>query len=44
VTKLRMIIHLMTGLEYLHNRGIVHRELKPRDIIVDSDDSLHLCG
>jgi serine/threonine protein kinase len=31
-------------LEYLHNREIVHRELKPTDIIVESDGSLRICG
>jgi serine/threonine protein kinase len=43
-TKLRMMIQLMTGSKYLHNRGIVHRELKPKDIIVDPDGSLRICG
>jgi serine/threonine protein kinase len=33
-TKLRMIVSLVSGLSYLHNHGIVHLELKPRDLIV----------
>jgi serine/threonine protein kinase len=43
-TKLRMIVSLITGLNYLHNHGIVHRELKPTDLIVESDGSLRVCG
>jgi hypothetical protein len=43
-TKLRMIVSLVTGLNYLHNHGIVHRELKPTDLIVESDGSLRICG
>jgi serine/threonine protein kinase len=43
-TKLRMIVSLITGLEYLYNRGIVHRELKPTDLIVESDGTLRICG
>jgi hypothetical protein len=38
--KLRLIVGLVSGLIYLHNHGIVHRELKPSDIIVDSDGSV----
>jgi serine/threonine-protein kinase len=39
-----MIVSLMSGLHYLHDRGIVHRELKPEDLIVESDGSLRICG
>jgi serine/threonine protein kinase len=42
-TTLRMIVSLITGLNYLHNKGIVHRELKPTDLIVESDGSLLIC-
>jgi serine/threonine protein kinase len=42
-TKLRMIVSLIAGLNYLHNKGIVHRELKPTDLIVESDGSLRIC-
>jgi hypothetical protein len=43
-TKLRLIVSLVSGLNYLHKKGIVHRELKPNDLIVDSDGSLRICG
>jgi hypothetical protein len=43
-TKLRMIVSLISGLAYLHNNGIIHHELKPRDLIVDQDGSIRICG
>jgi serine/threonine protein kinase len=43
-TKLWMILSLASGLIYLHFRGIVHRELKPTDLIVEKDGSLRICG
>jgi serine/threonine protein kinase len=39
-----MIVSLLTGLHYIHHHGIVHRELKPTDLIVESDGSLRVCG
>jgi hypothetical protein len=39
-TKLRMIVGLVSGLNYLHNQGIVHRELKPTDLIITENGSL----
>jgi serine/threonine protein kinase len=41
-TKLRMIMSLVSGLKYLHDHGIVHRELKPSDLIVLEDGSLRI--
>jgi serine/threonine protein kinase len=43
-TKLRMIVSLMSGLTYLHGNGIVHRELKPSDLIVQADGTLKISG
>lgn len=31
------------GLEYLHNRRILHRDVKPGNILVDSNGSVKLC-
>jgi [calcium/calmodulin-dependent protein kinase] kinase len=39
-TKLGMIVGLVSGLNYLHHQGIVHRELKPRDLIITENGSL----
>jgi hypothetical protein len=40
--KLRMILSLISGLQYLHNHGVVHRELKPSDLIVSEDGSIEI--
>jgi serine/threonine protein kinase len=41
-TKLRVILSLVSGLNYLHNHGIVHRDLKPTDLLVGRDGSLFI--
>jgi serine/threonine protein kinase len=40
--KLRMILSLVSGLQYLHGEGIVHGELKPSDLIVSKDGSIEI--
>jgi hypothetical protein len=40
----KILFNLITGLEYLHRQGIVHRELKPSDIIIEADGSARICG
>jgi serine/threonine protein kinase len=42
--KLRMIVSLICGFHYLHSQGVVHREVKPSDLIVQSDGSIRICG
>jgi serine/threonine protein kinase len=39
-TKLRMIVGLVSGLNYLHNQGIVHRELTPTNCIIAENGSV----
>jgi hypothetical protein len=43
-TKLRMIVSLVSGLNHLHSKGIVHHELKPTNLIVQPDGSIRFCG
>jgi serine/threonine protein kinase len=43
-TKLRMIVSLVSGLNFLHKHGIVHRELKPNDLIIQANGSLRISG
>jgi serine/threonine protein kinase len=40
--KLRMILSIISGFQYLHSEGIVHRELKPSDLIVSEDGSIEI--
>jgi hypothetical protein len=42
--KLRMIVSLISGFQYLHDHGVVHCEVKPSDLIVQSDGSIRICG
>jgi serine/threonine protein kinase len=42
--KLGLIVSLVSGLNYLHKNGIVHRELKPNDLIIESNGTLRVCG
>jgi serine/threonine protein kinase len=37
-----MIVSLISGLNYLHNNGIIHRELKRTDQIVRVDGTVRI--
>jgi len=37
-----MIVEILTGLNYLHSNGIVHRNLKPENILVGSNGKLKI--
>jgi serine/threonine protein kinase len=42
--KLRIITGLISGFQYLHSQGVVHREVKPSDLIVQKNGSILICG
>ncbi|XP_072230200.1 eukaryotic translation initiation factor 2-alpha kinase 1 isoform X2 [Leuresthes tenuis] len=35
---LRLLRHILEGVEYIHSRGIMHRDLKPRNIFLQGHD------
>ena len=37
-----MIACIVTALEYIHNDGIIHRDVKPENLVIDSSGYIHL--
>ena len=39
-TTLKLMRQIMSGISYLHNQDIIHRDIKPGNILVASEDPL----
>ncbi len=42
VNLIRYFSQLIDGLEYLHSKGIVHKDIKPSNLLVSTDDTLKI--
>lgn len=38
----RYFKQILSGVEYLHSRGIAHRDLKPENILLDDNDGIKI--
>ena len=37
----KILEHLIFGLKYIHDKNIIHQDIKPSNIIVDIDNILY---
>ena len=37
------MLHICLGLEYTHKKGLIHRDISPKNILVFSDGTCKIC-
>ena len=38
----KYFVQLISGVEYLHSRGVSHRDIKPENILLDDNDDVKI--
>jgi serine/threonine protein kinase len=41
-TVLSYVLQIASGLQYIHERGLIHRDIKPHNMLIDADDSIKI--
>ena len=38
-----VILHILAGLKHAHEHGVIHRDLRPRNVIFSENESVRVC-
>lgn len=42
-TKIDFMLQIAKGIQFLHKRGVIHRDLKPQNVLIDKKNVLKIC-